>query len=79
MRGGRLEVLRLYLVLTGILIALAGLTFTLQGLGMVGPPSSFMFQSGVWVEDGLAVFVAGILLMVVGVLKGRGTKAASGA
>jgi hypothetical protein len=71
--------LRLYLVLPGDLVALAGFTFTLQGLGMVGPPSSFMFHSGIWVEYGLAVFAVGILLMVVGVLKGRGEKAASGA
>jgi hypothetical protein len=71
--------LKLYLVLSGILVALAGFTFTLQGLGMVGPPSSFMFQSGAWVDYGLAVFVVGVLLMVVGVLKGRGKKAASGA
>jgi hypothetical protein len=71
--------LRLYLVLPGILVALAGLTFTLQGLGMVGPPSSFMFQSGVWVEDGLVVFILGILLIVVGALKGRAKKAANGA
>jgi hypothetical protein len=71
--------LRLYLVLPGILVALAGLTFTLQGLGMVGPPSSFMFQSGVWVEDGLVVFILGILLIVVGVLNVRAKKAANGA
>jgi hypothetical protein len=71
--------LRLYLVLPGILVALAGLTFALQGLGMVGPPSSFMFQSGVWVEDGLVVFILGILLIVVGAFKGRAKKAANGA
>jgi hypothetical protein len=71
--------LRLYLVLPGILVALAGLTFTLQGLGMVGPSSSFMFQSGVWVEDGLVVFILGILLIVLGVLSGRVKKAANGA
>jgi hypothetical protein len=71
--------LRLYLVLPGIFVALAGLTFTLQGLGMIGPPSSFMFQSGVWVEDGLVVFILGILLIVVGALNGRAKKAANGA
>ena len=71
--------MRLYLVVPGILVALAGLTFTLQGLGMVGPRSSFMFQSGVWVEDGLVVFILGILLIVVGALKGRVKKAANAA
>jgi hypothetical protein len=63
--------LRLYLVVPGILVALAGFIFTLQGLGMVGPPSSFMFQSAVWVEQGLAVFLLGVLLTVAGVWKGR--------
>jgi hypothetical protein len=65
------EELKLYLVVPGILVALAGFTFTLQGLGMVGPPSSFMFQSTVWVEQGLAVFLLGVLLTVAGVLKSR--------
>ena len=37
--------MRLYLVVPGILLALAGFVFTLQGLGIVGPTSSFMFQS----------------------------------
>jgi hypothetical protein len=63
--------LRLYLVVPGILLALAGFTFTLQGLGMVGPPSSFMFQSAVWVEQGIAIFLLGVLLTAVGVWKGR--------
>jgi len=71
--------LRLYLVVPGFLVALAGLTFTLQGLGMVGPPSSFMFQSASWVEDGLAVFLLGVLLALAGVLKGRAKGPASGA
>jgi hypothetical protein len=63
--------LRLYLVVPGILLALAGFTFTLQGLGMVGPPSSFMFQNAVWVEQGIAIFLLGVLLTVVGVWKSR--------
>jgi hypothetical protein len=63
--------LRLYLVVPGILLALAGFTFTLQGLGMVGPPSSFMFQSAGWVEQGIAIFLLGVLLTVVGVWKSR--------
>jgi len=70
--------LRLYLVVPGILLALAGFTFTLQGLGMVGPPSSFMFQSAAWVEDGLAVCLLGVLVTAAGFLKGR-AKAPNGA
>jgi hypothetical protein len=63
--------LRLYLLIPGILLALAGLVFTLQGLGIVGPTSSFMFQSATWIYEGLAVFFVGLLLTVGGLWKGR--------
>jgi hypothetical protein len=63
--------LRLYLVLPGILLALAGFVFTLQGLGIVGPKGSFMFQSTAWIYQGLAVFFVGLLLMTGGLWKSR--------
>jgi hypothetical protein len=49
------------------LFALAGFVFTLQGLGIVGPASSFMFQNTAWVYQGLAVFLLGGLLILAGV------------
>ncbi len=63
--------MRLYLLVPGILLALAGLVFTLQGLGIVGPKSSFMFQSTAWIYDGLAVLLVGLLLTVGGVWRSR--------
>jgi len=63
--------LRLYLLVPGVLLALAGLVFTLQGLGIVGPKGSFMFQSTAWIYDGLAVFLVGLLLTVGGVWRSR--------
>jgi hypothetical protein len=63
--------LRLYLLIPGILLALAGLVFTLQGLGIVGPKSSFMFQSTAWIYDGLAVLLVGLLLTVGGAWRSR--------
>ena len=63
--------MRLYLVVPGVLLALAGCTFTLQGLGIVGPTTSFMFQSIDWVYDGLAVFGLGVAVTLVGVWMGR--------
>jgi len=63
--------LRLYLVVPGILVALAGLIFTLQGLGIVGPNGSFMFQSTSWVENGLVLFILGSLMVVGGLWKGK--------
>jgi len=68
------QALRLYLTVPGILLALAGFTFTLQGLGMVGPTSSFMFQSNTWVIQGVAVFFVGILLVLGGIWLGRPKK-----
>jgi len=52
-------------------MTLSGLTFTLQGLGIVGPTSSFMFQSTAWVEEGLVFFFLGLLLTVGGFWKRR--------
>ncbi len=64
--------MRLYLVLPGILVALAGAVFTLQGLGIVGPSSSFMFQTSTWIVYGLAIFFVGALLVLGGVFwKGK--------
>jgi len=63
--------LRLYLLIPGILLALAGFVFTLQGLGIVGPPSSFMFKSTTWIYEGLAVFFVGLLIAVGGLWKSR--------
>ncbi len=63
--------MRLYLVVPGILLALGGLVFTLQGVGIVGPRSSFMFQSTTWVYQGLAVFFLGLLLTLGGVWRSR--------
>jgi len=63
--------LRLYLVIPGILLALAGFVFTLQGLGIVGPRGSFMFQSTSWIYQGLAVFFVGLLTTFGGLWKSR--------
>lgn len=63
--------MRLYLLIPGVLLALAGLVFTLQGLGIVGPKSSFMFQSTAWIYDGLAILLVGLLLTVGGAWMSR--------
>lgn len=63
--------MRLYLVVPGILLALAGFVFTLQGLGVVGPTSSFMFNATAWIYQGLAVFFLGALLTAGGMWKSR--------
>ena len=48
----------------GIAAALAGLVWTLQGLGYVG--GSFMSGATVWAVIGPVVALAGLLLIIVG-------------
>jgi hypothetical protein len=70
-RSGSAEGLKIYFIVPGILLALAGSIFTLQGLGIVGPSSSFMFQSATWIYQGLAAFFLGLLLTLGGLWKGK--------
>ena len=63
--------MRLYLVVPGVLFALAGAVFTLQGLGIVGPTTSFMFQSDTWIYNGLALFFIGLLITLGGLWRGK--------
>lgn len=69
--AGSAERLRYYLLVPGILLALAGVVFILQGEGVVGPTSSFMFQNSSWIYQGFAILVLGLVLVVGGVLKGH--------
>lgn len=63
--------MRLYLVVPGLLFALAGFVFTVQGIGIVGPESSFMYESNTWVYSGLAVFFLGVLVTLAGIWKAK--------
>jgi hypothetical protein len=56
----------LIIFLIGALFFLSGLVFTLQGEGIVGPSSSFMFRSPTWISDGLGILAVGIILLGVG-------------
>jgi len=55
---------KILLVVIGIAAALAGLVWTLQGLGYVG--GSFMSGATVWAVIGPLVALAGLALIVVG-------------
>lgn len=59
---------QIVLVVIGVAAALAGLVWTLQGLGYVG--GSFMSGATVWAVIGPLVALAGLVLMVLG-LRGR--------
>jgi len=57
------------LVTVGVIIALLGTVFTLQGLGFIG--GSAMTGSTLWAILGPIIAVAGIVIVVLGLRSGR--------
>ena len=55
------------LITLGIIVALLGLLFTLQGLGVVG--GSAMSGSTLWAVLGPIIAIVGIVLVVLGLRK----------
>ncbi len=53
----------LLLALVGVLLVLAGSVFVLQGMGIVGPDYSFMFNNPTWIYQGVAVIAIGVLAL----------------
>ena len=60
---------RVLLVAAGALIAIAGIIFTLQGLGYVG--GSFMTGATAWAIIGPVMALAGLALIAAGLLSRR--------
>jgi hypothetical protein len=56
-----------------VIVALAGLTFTLQGMGLVGPVGGLMYNNPVWITQGELTFVVGAILAIVGIALNRQT------
>ncbi len=54
------------LIVLGVVLALAGVVFSLQGMGTVGPSSSFMYQNPSWTFQGAIVAVIGIATLAGG-------------
>jgi len=62
-------VTRILLVAGGSLITLAGVIFTLQGVGVIG--GSFMSGTTTWAVAGPVIALAGLALIAVGLRRGR--------
>ena len=65
----RLAMRQIVLVVIGLLAALAGLVWTLQGLGYVG--GSFMSGATVWAVIGPIVALVGLVLITLGLRSRR--------
>jgi hypothetical protein len=60
---------RIVLVVIGVLVALAGIIWTLQGLGYVN--GSFMTGATLWAVIGPLVALIGLAMVAIGVRAGR--------
>ena len=58
-----------FLVVVGVLVALAGLVFALQGFGVLG--GSAMSGSSVWAILGPLIAIAGLIIATVGLRQRR--------
>ncbi len=54
------------IIIVGIVIAIFGIVFGLQGQGVVGPEQSFMYQSSEWVNNGNYIAMFGVIIVLVG-------------
>jgi hypothetical protein len=48
-------------------VLIAGIIFHLQGHGVVGPESSFMYSNPEWVTYGQEIAIIGIIVLGVGI------------
>lgn len=61
-------------IVVGVVVALAGTVFWLQGLSIVGPTTSFMYKNPEWINYGLAILAVGIVLIIASHIAGRPRK-----
>jgi hypothetical protein len=57
------------LIVVGVLVALAGVVFTLQGLNVMG--NSAMSGHTIWAVLGPVIAIAGLIVATLGVRQGR--------
>ena len=57
----------LSLIITGIIVIIFGIVFHLQGQGIVGPESSFMYYNPEWITYGQQIAILGILIIAGGI------------
>ncbi|TLX82617.1 MAG: hypothetical protein E6L00_03060 [Thaumarchaeota archaeon] len=52
----------------GIIIAIFGIVFFLQGQSLVGPKSSFMYSNPQWIINGQWIAIIGIIILGIGLV-----------
>ena len=56
----------LSIVISGVILVVFGIIFSFQGQGVVGPESSFMYESEEWIDNGIIISMIGVILILIG-------------
>ena len=54
------------IVIAGIILVIFGIIFNFQGQGMIGPETSFMYQSDDWIDYGIVISMIGVIMILIG-------------
>ena len=54
------------IIVSGIIIMVFGIVFQFQGQGVIGPESSFMYESQDWINNGIYIGMAGVIIILIG-------------
>ncbi len=54
--------------ITGSSVLILGIIFSLQGLSVIGPESSFMYSSRQWIDYGIQITCIGAIIAVTGII-----------
>ena len=59
--------LRVSIIGLGIVVLVLGVIFHLQGQGIVGPESSFMYTNPQWITYGMQIAILGMVICGIGI------------
>ena len=54
------------IIISGIIVMIFGIIFQFQGQGVIGPESSFMYQNQNWIDNGIYIGMAGVIIILIG-------------
>ncbi len=55
------------IIIIGVIVLIFGIIFHLQGQGVVGPESSFMYSNPEWITYGQEIAIIGIIILGIGI------------
>ena len=53
-------------IISGIIVMIFGIVFQFQGNGVIGPESSFMYENPSWIDNGIYIWMVGVIIILIG-------------